>query len=109
MFAQNVTAKTGNEIGLIRTGKVGTGANYITSAQKKGSEPGGPVLFHSKLKNGYYIREITHSHMNNEKPSSSDLRSNKQILNKYQYNNTIKFKIYISSTDSYTFYNPLDD
>ncbi|MDE6450620.1 MAG: hypothetical protein K2L41_11205 [Muribaculaceae bacterium] len=108
MFAKNVTALSGNEIGLIRTGTLGKGTNYITSAHRFLSEPGGPDLFHNRLKNGYFVREITHSHQSVATPSPNDLKSNKQMLQKYHYQNTIRFKIYVSTLDYYIQYDPLN-
>ena len=80
LLSKGVTAKSGNEIGLIRTGALGKGTNYITSAKQYRSEPGGPALFHSQLKNGYVIREFTHSHIENASPSYSDVKCHKDIL-----------------------------
>ena len=107
LLSKGVTAKSGNEIGLIRTGVVGKGTNYITSAKQHKAEPGGPALFHSQLKNGYVTREFTHSHIENATPSSSDVASHKEILGKYNHSNSIRFKIYLSTTGSYFLYDPI--
>lgn len=101
--SKNVTAKSGKEIGLIRTGKLRTGTNYITSAGKAGTEPGGPALFHNKLKNNYYIREITHSHKTGAGASKGDVDSHRQISRIYSnnYKNAIRYKVYVSTLDMY--------
>ncbi len=105
LLSKGVTAKSGNEIGLIRTGALGKGTNYITSAKQYKSEPGGPALFHSQLKNGYVIREFTHSHTETAAPSNSDVKCHKDILGKYNHNNSIRFKIYVSTLDCYVLCN----
>ena len=107
MFSNNVTAKSGNEIGLIRTGELGKGTNYVTSAQVKSSEPGGPTLFHNRLKNGYFVREITHSHHDIISASKNDRLSHQQILRYYSHSNKIRFKIFISKENFYIQYDPL--
>ncbi len=105
MYSKNVTAETGNEIGLIRTGLVGKGTNYVTSAGEQGTEPAGPNLFYKELKNGYYIREFTHSHKSGLGASRGDIKSHENISNRYSknFNNKIRYKVYVSTLDCYIF------
>ncbi|MDE5608619.1 MAG: RHS repeat-associated core domain-containing protein, partial [Muribaculaceae bacterium] len=106
MFSRNVTAKTSNEIGLLRIGSTGKSLNYVTSAHIAHMEPGIPDLFSKKVKEGIYVREVTHSHTNDATPSPGDIGADKQMLKRYRFKNEIRFKIYDSTKDCYNPYDP---
>ena len=79
-FANNVSANELIEYSLIRTGKKGdSGLNFITTSYEMYKEKGADLLFRGQLKDGYFIREITHTHPKSISPSESD----------YNFKNTI--------------------
>ncbi|MDE6311844.1 MAG: hypothetical protein K2L96_08540 [Muribaculaceae bacterium] len=96
------------EFSLIQVGEEENGTNYITTSHQRTTEAGAGQLYRNKLVKGYYIRSLTHSHPGTNPAGEGDKNTKTRIIENQQTKNTMKnipkFKVYHSSTGTYSQY-----
>lgn len=102
-MADNITGSPSNvEISQVMTGYSGDrGLNFITTSHEAATERGMSYLYATQLYEGYYIREMNHSHPSSAYPSGletrkSDIGFSRMVTNAQIQNNLSvpKFHLY---------------
>ena len=95
----------GIEFALTTVGIAGKkGLNFVSTSHTKRSEAGAGWLFEGRLKYGYTIRDVIHSHPTGDSSSRSDRDFRDMIIKEMSKYSSPIFKIYHVPTKTYIDY-----